>query len=177
MTGVIAVVVFLIIVGATSGKSSSTPQKVADNTSQATLASSAPTASVAPANQTFNVGDVVKLGEYQFTVNNVKKLAQKGYSSPKSGNEYVIVNFTIQNTGDKEVNYNPYDFKIQDSNGNQTNETFVSLDDSLNAGSLAAGGKVTGSIPFEAPKGDKALKLIYQPSLWQDDKRVTVNLQ
>lgn len=117
------------------------------------------------------------MSDYQLTVNKVSKASRVSYSTPKSGNEYVMVNLTLQNLGDKEVSYNPFDFKLQDSNGNQTTTDYVSLDDQLNSGSLAAGGKVTGSISFQAPKGDANLMLIYQPNYFIDKQRITVKLQ
>jgi hypothetical protein len=120
------------------------------------------------------VGDVTKLGDREFTVNSVKRANVLSYSTPKTGKEFVVVNVTIRNLGTDEVSYNPFDFKVQDANGAQESETFASLDDSLNSGTLAPGGKVTGSIPFEVPTGDEA-KLIFQPSFWSS-QRVVVDL-
>jgi archaellum component FlaG (FlaF/FlaG flagellin family) len=97
-----------------------------------------------------------------------------GYSTPRSGKEYVILNVTIKNLGKDEVSYNPFDFKVQDANGAQEGTTYVSLDDNLSSGTLAPGGKVTGSMAFEVPIGDQA-KLIFQPSFW-DSQRVVVDL-
>ena len=53
-------------------------------------------------------------------------------------------------------------------------QAFAVLDDSLSSGTLASGGKVTGSIPFEVPIGDQA-KLIFQPSFWSN-QRIVVDL-
>jgi hypothetical protein len=120
------------------------------------------------------VGDVTKLGDREFIVNSVRRSGAFNYNTPKSGKEYVIVNVTIKNQGKDEVSYNPYDFKVQDANGAQENQAFAVLDDSLSSGTLALGGKVTGSIPFEVPIGDQA-KLIFQPSFWSN-QRVVVDL-
>lgn len=120
------------------------------------------------------VGDVTKLGDREFIVNSVRRSGAFKYNTPKAGKEYVIVNVTIKNSGKDEVTYNPFDFKVQDANGAQESTTFASLDDSLSSGTLASGGKVTGSMPFEVPIGDGA-KLIYQPSFWSS-QRIVVDL-
>lgn len=120
------------------------------------------------------VGDVTKLGDREFIVNSVRRSGAFNYNTPDAGKEYVIVNVTIRNLGTDEVSYNPFDFKMQDANGAQESSTFATLEDQLSSGTLAAGGRVTGSLPFEVPVGDKAT-LIFQPSFW-DSQRVVVDL-
>jgi hypothetical protein len=178
LTGILGLVVVFIIIGVIGGDNSKNNKPV---TTTATTLITTTTNSVSPVQSndlpkeiTPKVGDVTTLGDREFTVNTVKRSKGMGYSTPKKGKEFVIVNVTIRNLGQDEVSYNPFDFKVQDANGAQEDETFVSLDDSLNSGTLAPGGKVTGSIPFEVPIGDKAL-LIFQPSFWSS-QRVVVDL-
>lgn len=45
----------------------------------------------------------------------------------------------------------------------------------LSSGSLASGGNVSGTITFEQPMGDEDLKLIFEPSIFSDD-RLIINL-
>jgi hypothetical protein len=171
---VIIVFIAIIVIGAsasgnnTTNKSSSNSQTQTNNSKENT-----PTATEKK-DVTPKVGDVTKLGDREFIVNSVRRSGAFDYNTPKAGKEYVIVNVTIRNLGKDEIDYNPYDFKVQDANGAQESETFAILDDSLNSGTLAAGGKVTGSIPFEVPIGDKAL-LIFKPSFW-GNQRVVVDL-
>jgi hypothetical protein len=156
------IIVVLIIIGVAAGGKSNQPTKVGESSGQKTEQ---------PKVAEFKVGEVIKLGDREFIVNNVKRTQSIGqYQSAKSGKEYVIVNVTITNKGTGEVTYNPFDFKIQNSDGAQENQTFAVLDDSLNAGTLVAGGKVTGSIPFEVKASDPGLKLIFQPSFWTSEK-------
>lgn len=171
LTGILGLVVFFIIVGVigSGGSKNTTP------TSGTTTNNSSPTQSNdQPKDVTPKVGDVTKLGDREFTVNSVRRSKVLGYSTPKAGKEYVIVNVTVRNLGKDEVSYNPFDFKVQDANGAQESSTFAFLDDSLSSGTLAPEGKVTGSIPFEVPVGDEA-KLIFQPSFWSS-QRVVVDL-
>lgn len=159
--GIIFVV--LIIIGAISSKSKNEPVKTNVNSV------SSPQAQVQTTE--YKVGDLVKLGDREFSVNSTKRAKSIGYSTPKSGKEYMVVNVTIRNLGSDEVSYNPFDFKMQDANGAQESMTFATLDDSLSSGTLAPNGKVTGSLPFEVPIGGEA-KLLFQPSFWNKDRIV-----
>lgn len=156
--------VVIIILGMASGGSKSEPTKVGEDGNS----------SKAQEQKEYKISDVVKLGEREFIVNSVRRSGAFNYNTPDAGNEYVIVNVTIRNLGKDEISYNPYDFKVQDVNGAQESTAFAVLDDSLKSGTLAPGGKVTGSMPFEVPQGTQA-KLIFQPSFWSD-ARIVVDL-
>lgn len=96
---------------------------------------------------------------------NVAWIPNNDYDRPESGKEYVLVATTITNTGKSSVPYNTFDFKLQDSNGVQKNEAFTTAENKLNSGDLAANGKVSGNLVFEALQGDTGLKLIFNPTL------------
>lgn len=159
LIGIGVLFVVIVIIGMASGGSSTEPTKVGENNSENSQAQEQ--------QKEYKVADVVKLGEREFVVNSVRRSGPFNYNTPDAGKEYVIVNVTIKNLGKDEVSYNPYDFKMQDANGAQESTAFATLDDSLNSGTLAPNGKVTGSIPFEIPIGTNA-KLIFQPSFWSD---------
>lgn len=99
------------------------------------------------------------------------------FDEPKDGMEYVIVSVLIENNSDKELSYNPYDFKMQNSQGQIESQAFTIIDKetSLSSGKLAPGGNVSGTVVWEQPKDDDGLKLIFEPSFWSN-KRVTVEL-
>lgn len=168
----------LIIIGIAAGGSKNQPAKVneSSNTS-ATEVSNSNSNNTQPTQAVeFKIGDIVKLGDREFVVNSSKRSKSIIYSTAKSGKEYVIVNVTIQNKGSDEVSFNTFDFKMQDANGAQfsADASSYSLEDSLNSGTLAPNGKITGSLAFEVPSGDN-VKLIFQPSFWSKD-RVVVNM-
>ncbi len=159
--------VVIIIIGMASGGSKSEPKKVGENSNNSSQTQEL--------QKEYKTGDVVKLGDREFTVNSSKRSKTISYSTAKTGKEYVIVNVTIQNQGSDEVSFNTFDFKIQDTNGAQTSAdaSSYSLEDSLNSGSLAPNGKITGSLAFEIPEGTNA-KLIFQPSFWSKDRVVII---
>lgn len=164
LIGIGVIFVVLIIIGMASGGSKSEPTKVSENSTSNTQTEQP---------KEYKTGDVVKLGDRQFTVISVKRQKSISYSTAKSGKEYAIVNVTIQNQGKDEVSFNTFDFKIQDVNGAQTSAdaSSYSLEDSLNSGTLAPNGKITGSLAFEVPEGTDA-KLLFQPSFWSNDRIV-----
>ena len=86
------------------------------------------------------------------------------------------VNVSIENKSNDAISFNALDWSIEDSNGVIESYSIMgSADDSLGSGSLAKGGKKIGSIVFEVPSGDNALKLHYKPSLWSS-KDVVIHL-
>lgn len=116
----------------------------------------------------YNKGEIAVLGDSAITVTKVEKSQGNSWDKPASGKEFVIVTVAIENKGQKNLSYNPYDFKMQNSQGQQESMTFTTIDQDtqLNSGELIPGGKVTGTITFEQPKGDTNLALIYNNNVW-----------
>lgn len=125
-----------------------------------------------------NQGEVGILGDSAVTVTKVEKSQGNSWNNPSSGKEFVIVYVTIENRGNSNLSYNPYDFKMQNSQGQQESMTFTTIDQDteLNSGELIPGGKISGTITFEQPKGDTGLTLIYNNSIWSS-KELKIKLQ
>lgn len=126
----------------------------------------------------YNQGEEAILGKGAITVTKVQKSQGTQYDKPKSGKEFVIVYVTIENKGSSNLSYNPYYFKMQNSQGQQESRTFTIVDNdtSLQSGELIPGGKVSGTIVFEQPKGDTGLVLIYNDSIWSS-KELKINIK
>lgn len=126
----------------------------------------------------YNQGEVAILGDGAITVTKVERSQGSKWDKPKSGKEYVIVTVSIENKGKNNLSYNPLYFKLQNSQGQQENMTFTTIDQdtSLQSGELIPGGKISGTITFEQPKGDKGLILIYSDSIWSS-KELKIKLQ
>lgn len=126
----------------------------------------------------FKVGDIIAFDGKELTVEKVERnwKSEKTYIKPKDGKEYVKVSVKIENKSETEMNYNVFEFKVEDFNGAAERFDFqtYSLPDSLGSGNLVKGGKKSGSMIFEVPAGS-SLKLHYQPSFWSN-KKVIVNL-
>lgn len=169
-------IIVIVIAGAVGG-SKSTPKKVSDSSSSKTSS-----AKKEKQKTTFAVGETVEIDGVHLTVNSVNFSEGSTYSKPKDGNQYVLVNVTIENKSKKTTNYNPYDFKLDDA-GNQTalSEYIMNEDgsnpvsDALNSGSLAEGGSVTGTMVGQAKVGDK-YKLVYTGNMFLNESKITVEL-
>lgn len=128
----------------------------------------------------FKVGETATFGDKSITVTDVQRNYDTGnqFAQPESGKEFVIVTVDIVNNSDKTLDYNTFEFKMQDSNGVQQSEAITALTEGkLNSGSLAKGGKITGKLAYEVPKDDAGLKLLYQNFSFFDNKAITFNLQ
>jgi len=169
LTVVLALIVFAIIgsAGSKSGTNTSSTngtQKAADQK--------------AAEKTEYAVGEAATIGDQSLTVTKVTRDFNTGnqFSQPESNKEFVVLEIKIENNGTKQIDFNTYDFQVQDSNGVLKNEDFVvGVENKLNSGNLAAGGKVTGNLAFQVPKADAGLKLIFKPSFWSN-KTVTVKL-
>lgn len=126
----------------------------------------------------YNQGEEAILGKGAIIVTDVEKSQGNQWDKPKSGKEFVIVHVTIENKGNSNLSYNPFYFKMQNSQGQQESMTFTTInqDTSLQSGELIPGGKVAGTIAFEQPKDDTGLILIYNDSIWSS-KELKIKLQ
>ena len=117
------------------------------------------------------VGEVIDVKGKELTIKTVTKDYKSGndFFKPESGNQYIKIDFTIENNTDNSIRVSPFEFKILDSNGVYHDTTHI-LKNSFFHTELAEGGFLSNSIAFEVPKNDNGLKLIYDPSsIWSDD--------
>ncbi len=171
---ILVVIVVLGIGGAASGNKSDTP--VATNSTNNTA-----TDQSKPAEEKteFKISETASFDNKAITVTNIQRNYDTGnqFAQPESGKEFVIVTVDITNNSDTTLDYNTYEFKMQDSNGVQQNEAIMAISEGkLNSGSLAKGGKVTGKLAYQVPQGDAGLKLLYQNLSFFENKTVTFEL-
>lgn len=134
--------------------------------------------SVNNTNKVYKVGEEGKLGDGSVTVTKVDKTEGTTYNKAGEGKEFVIITVEVKNNGNKNLAYNSFYFKMQNGQGQITSMTFYTgnNDTALNSGELAPGGKITGTIAFEQPKGDTDLTLIYNDNVWSS-KELKIKLQ
>lgn len=171
LTGILVLIVIGCIAAAAGGDKNNTATTNGSDSSNKTAKQEEKTE--------FAVNETAKFDDKSITVTNVQRDYDTGnqFAQPESGKEFVLVTVEITNSGKSAMDYNTYDFKLQDSNGVQQNESFTALSEGkLNSGSLAPGGKVSGKLAYEVPKGDAGLKLIYQNMSFFSNKAVTFKL-
>lgn len=170
---IVAVIVVLIIILIQSCGNRDTPTLVTSSSSGTATVSSE------IAKTTFKVGETAKYNDVEMTVTKVAKVKSGDYSVPKEGNEYVVVSVKYKNDSSENVSYNPYDFKMKNSKGQITSNTYASdiTKNQLDSGDLAPNGEVEGEIIYEEPKDDNGLVLQYTGNIFDSNSQVDFQLQ
>lgn len=177
--GIIIVIVILVVAFLSSGspKSSSIdsgPKKIGESQTSPQTESNKETTQ-----EEFKILDRIDFENRILTVNSIQRnfIESGSYPlTPKEGQEFILVNVTIENNSDKVISFNTYDFQIENSSGVRTSSAYAgTVEDELHSGDLAVGGKLTANIAFETKKNETGLKLIFKPSFW-GDKEVKVLL-
>lgn len=107
------------------------------------------------------IGETVVYEDVAYTVTGVEKSSGSEYDQPKEGKVFVIVSLTIENRSDGSVSYNPFDYKMLNSQGQMHDTTFTTVNSAtaLNSGDLIQGGSVSGTLSFEEDANDSQLML------------------
>lgn len=171
ITGILALVVLGGIGNALGGNDSSTPST--DTNKSAVTDTNKPATTETKKEEVkefYAVNEEVKLNDAIVKVTKVEKSNGSDFDKPKDGMEFVIVTVSIKNGGKNEISYNPFDFKMQNSKGQITDQAFttVNTNTALNSGNLAGGGEISGTIAFEQPKNDSALVLKYEGNMFSN---------
>lgn len=167
----VIIVIILIAIGSSGNK---------DNSDEPIKTATGQQAQNASEKTVFKIGDTASFDDKSITVTDVKRNYSTGnqFLKPEAGKEFVIVTVQIKNNSQDTLSYNTFDFKMQDSNGVQQSEAFTALTQGkLNSGSLAPGGKISGKLAYEVPKGDNGLKLLYESLSFFDNRTVTFDLK
>ncbi|MFZ1301919.1 MAG: DUF4190 domain-containing protein [Candidatus Microsaccharimonas sp.] len=131
------------------------------------------------AKKDFAKGETATFGIWEVKVNSVTAgyVPTSSYYKAEDGNEYVVVNVTITNTGDDSDYISPYSFSINED-GLATETAFLSVDPELKSGSLDPGESTTGNLVFEVTKGATGLKLQYDATVYTnyETKNLTYTL-
>lgn len=171
--GVGLLLVALVVVAIVSGAPSNTAQSGSEQESgDDEKKSGSKNKGSGSDNPTVAVGESAELDDRTLTVTEVERnyTPQNRFSKAESGNEYLRVYVTMTNTSNRDIDYNPFNFEVQDSSGVQKNQTYVpEVPYNLESGSLAPKGKVEGNMIFEVPRNDNNLALIYTSNMFSGE--------
>ncbi|MFW5884945.1 MAG: DUF4352 domain-containing protein [Patescibacteria group bacterium] len=125
------------------------------------------------AQKTFKLGEDIKLGDYAVTVTDMEDpfKAKNEFMQPEAGNKLVAIEVKYENnTSDKSLSYNPFDWKLYDSEGYSFDQGMTEdKEPELSSGTLNPGGKVRGWVTFETPEDSEKFKLQFTPDFWSSD--------
>lgn len=158
---IIGIVIFIVLIGMFGGtdEPTSTESKNDKNNQE-------------EAKKTFEQNETVEYKGVKYTVVKVEKSNGKQYNEPKDGYEFIEVTIKIENTSEEKYSYNSYYWKMENSQGQELDESMLYLneyDDALGTGDLKKGGVVTGKLGFEQPKDDKKLYLNFYDNIFDED--------
>lgn len=128
------------------------------------------------------VGDTLDYQHTHFTVNNVRTSMEEGFASPDEGNEFVIVDITVENTGEYDLTVSTLlQMDLKDAKGRtySTSLTAMStLDRSFSEGEpIAPGGQRRGEVAFEAKQELSPLYLVMDFDVFAEGDKSFVRLR
>ncbi|WP_066638551.1 DUF4352 domain-containing protein [Desulfolucanica intricata] len=140
------------------------PEKVNSATGETTVASGSAEVKTP---EVFSVGESVKMGDLQFTVNSVRNSNGNNFIKPKEGNVYLLADCTIDNLSQEATSISSIlMFKVVDNEGYNYNVTIGPDTRGTLDGELAPGRKMRGELVFEVPVQAQSLELIFEPNLF-----------
>lgn len=122
----------------------------------------------------FKAGDVVKVGDtWQVTVNSIATNPGDQFTTPKAGNQFVVVDVTVKNLSSQSKDMSSgLNFELKDSTGQKYQETILTGETPPD-GTVAAGDNLRGQLTYEVPASMKAFTFSFQadafggdPTLW-----------
>ena len=127
------------------------------------------------AKNSFNINETAVFNDVHYTVINVEYSNGDDWDKPAEGKQYVIVTLKIENKSDEKISYNVYDWTMLNSQGQEDESSFSTIDNdtNLSSGELVSGGSKTGTIVFEEDKNDTSLKLLYYNDIfWNENHTI-----
>lgn len=154
-TACVAFVLTFALVGCESQ-----PKVVGDNSSSAEATQPQ---EEEPSTENLAVGSQVEMGDgLTVSVDSIETGLQN-----YDGSAIICARVTYTNNGEKQADFNQFDWKGEDANGAQESSTYYSdATDDLGSGSLAPGGTKSGNLYFE---GD-VTKLLYFGNMFLNDE-------
>ena len=166
----IGVVVLFLLVGIFGGSDEPTSTSDKDNDTE----------NKEEKKKIFEQNEVVEYKGVKYSVVSVKKTNGSEYNRPENGKEFIEVVIKIENNSKEKISYNSYDWKMENSNGQELDQDIMAIvdsDNTLESGDLKPGGTVTGTLGFEQPKGDTGLGLNYYDNMFDDEYAFQIKIK
>lgn len=112
--------------------------------------------------QIFNIGDTVKVGDLEVTLNSIQETNGDEFAKPDEGNIYYSIDLTLNNVGSKLYESNTImQMSLIDNQGNSQEQVLLTgPKGSLNE-KIEPGKKINGEIVFEISKNLTGLIFTY----------------
>ena len=120
-----------------------------------------------PAAEKYAVGDTVKMGDLQFTLNGVRYEKGSEYWAPDEGTKWLVFDCILENKGsESEVISSLMMFKLYDADSYSKE---IAMADNLKGsldGELGAGRKMAGEVAFTVDEDESAWEFVFEPQVF-----------
>jgi len=163
-------VITTILLVAMVACTTTTPEKVGTKNASATNTGESKSDESKPAEtKTYKIGDVIKMGNLQVTVNSAEIVKPDKINTPQDSNNYFLfVDTTVENLGDTPLTISSMlMFQVVDKDGRALTMTYHTKQKGNLDGELGSGRKMTGQLVYEIPKAAKVedYELIFEPDV------------
>lgn len=123
-----------------------------DLTQQAMTPTARPPSPVPSPTPQTGIGGTQQSGPWSITINSVKPtVSDNQFEVPKAGNQFILINFTAQNTSGGAQDMNPFYFTLRDDSGTTYDLTALTVARDP-SGTVLAAQKLRGDLSYELPK-------------------------
>lgn len=162
---IIVVFIAIIVIAAASGNSGTSGKPTKET--QAQTSDSANSASGADNQEskqtlTFGVGETAVFEKFKITAKSISESKGETFYKPESGNVFVGVKFTIENTSDEDITISTlllFDAYVDDEKCDYSFTANCAFDEGTLDGTLSPGKKMTGYYAVEIPSDWSQLEL------------------
>ena len=67
----------------------------------------------------FSQDEAAVFKDVRYSITGIEKSQSTEYDSPEAGKEFIIISLKIENNSDKKISYNEWDWKMENSNGQE----------------------------------------------------------
>lgn len=144
---------------------------------QPTQPSNVATPTTSPTGGTHHVGDVVVIDGWQVTVLGVKTSSGGEFDTPKPGNTFLEIDLSVVNqTGQSQIFAAFEACTLKDGTGQTYEQAFVSDAPAPPDGSVAANGKLRGTLVYEVPANMSSFEFDVTPNAFRNGDIAIWNL-
>ncbi len=139
-----------------------------------TAAPTAAPTTAPPVQQHFTVGQLVKTGIWEITVNSVRTSQGDQFSQPSAGNIYLIINVTVHNSSNQSQTISSLaNFSVKDSTGTKASPGLLTSGvKQAPDGPVEVNGNLSGDFVYEVSASEHQFELLFQSDLLSSDQTI-----
>lgn len=166
---ILIIVIALVLIGMITGGEEEKPEKISSNSSNTESSTSSETKTEEP----LGVGDTAEYKGVKVTLNSITESKGSQYNKPADGNVFLLVNFTIENNTDSDLDISSMLLFDAYQDGYSTNLSLSALAEKQGEqldGTIAPGKKMQGSVGYEVPANYSEFEINYQADVLDSTK-------